>query len=320
MKSKLRILACALACLLQSAWAQAEEADRGQDLARADGSRIRFYLDQREASAQADQLLVVIQGSDCNSVTRVEAIRAYIARVMPAADILTVEKYGIDASLPYSDDPARADCPLAYVRHDSLAQRAADLDAVIADVLRRHGYRQVVALGGSEGAVVAHLLAARSDRISATIAFNGGGRWFLDDVLHSIASAPGTPREKAESKRGMRAFARHVRTATPAARAAIAASGHGYRWWRDALDTDQLAVLQASRSPALIIQAGADDSVSPEAVLAMVARLHQAGKRNITYKTYASLDHRLRGPDGQSHMAEVVDDMAAWLQDAGIVP
>lgn len=51
MKSKLRILACALACLLQSAWAQAEEADRGQDLARADGSRIRFYLDQRDASA-----------------------------------------------------------------------------------------------------------------------------------------------------------------------------------------------------------------------------------------------------------------------------
>lgn len=319
MNFKLRILACALACLLQSAWAQAEEADRGQDLARADGSRIRYYLDRRDAAVQADQLLVVIQGSDCNSVTQVQAIR-HTLRVMPAADVLTVEKYGIDASLPYSDDVARADCPPAYLRHDSPLQRAADLDAVIADVLRRHGYRQVVALGGSEGAVVAHLLAARLDRISATIAFNGGGRWFLDDVLHSIASAPGTPREKAESKQGMRAFARHVRTAAPAARAAISASGHGYRWWRDSLDTDQLAVLQASRSPTLIIQAGADDSVSPEAVLAMVARLHQAGKRNVTYKTYAALDHRLRAPDGQSHMAEVVDDMAAWLQDAGIVP
>ncbi len=318
MKFKARILACLLVCLAQPGWALAGE--MGRDVARADGSRIRYYLDVRDASRHANQLLVVIQGSDCNSVTRVEAIHRYLVRVMPAADVLTVEKYGIDASLPYSDDPERADCPPAYLRHDSPAQRAADLDTVIAEVLRQHAYRQVVALGGSEGAVVAHLLAARSDRVTATIAFNGGGQWFLDDVLHSIASAPNPAQEKAESKQGMRDFAHHVRTATPEAQAQITASGHGYRWWRDSLDTDQLAVLQSGIAPTLIIQAGADESVSPAAVLAMVARLHQAGKRNITYKTYPALDHRLSEPDGQSRMAEVVNDMATWLQDAGIEP
>ncbi|WP_174428080.1 prolyl oligopeptidase family serine peptidase [Cupriavidus basilensis] len=119
---------------------------------------------------------------------------------------------------------------------------------------------------------------------------------------------------------GMRDFAHHVRTATPKAQAKITASGHGCRWWRDALDTDQLAVLQTSRSPTLIIQAGADASVSPDAVLAMVARLHQAGKRNITYKTYPTLDHQLFGPDGQRRMAEVANDMARWLQEVGVEP
>ncbi|WP_174428081.1 hypothetical protein [Cupriavidus basilensis] len=135
MKFKVWILACLLACLAQPGWAHAGE--MGLDVARGDGSRIRYCLNVRNTSVQAEQLLVVIQGSDCNSVTRVEAINRYIVRVMPAADVLTVEKYGIDASLPYSDDPERADCPSAYLRHDSPAQRAADLDAVIAEVLRQ---------------------------------------------------------------------------------------------------------------------------------------------------------------------------------------
>lgn len=318
MKVRVWILACLLVCLAQSGWARAGE--MGRDMARADGSRIRYYLNMRDASRHANQLLVVIQGSDCNSVTRVEAINRYVVRVLPAADVLTVEKFGIDSSLPYSDDPERADCPPAYLRHDSPAQRAADLDTVVTEVLRQHTYHQVVALGGSEGAVVAHLLAARSDHVTATIAFNGGGQWFLDDVLHSIASSPASAQEKTESMQGMRDFAHHIRTATPKAQAKITASGHGYRWWRDSLDTDQLAVLQTSRSPTLIIQAGADESVSPAAVLAMVARLHQAGKRNITYKTYPALDHRFFGPNGQSRFADVVNDMATWLQDVGIEP
>ena len=69
MKVKVWILACLLVCLAQSGWARAGE--MGRDVARADGSRIRYYLNMRDASRHANQLLVVIQGSDCNSVTRV---------------------------------------------------------------------------------------------------------------------------------------------------------------------------------------------------------------------------------------------------------
>ena len=239
---------------------------------------------------------------------------------MPTADVLTVEKYGINAGLLYSADPERVDCPLAYLRHNSPIQRAQDLDSVITELLSRYPYQQVVALGGSEGAVVAHLLAARSSHIAATIAFNGGGQWFLDDVFHSIATAPTSAREKTASIRNMRNFARHVRNATPAQQVElnVSGSGHGYRWWHDLLTIDQLAMLSKSASPTLIIQSGADKSVSPDAALAMVAKLHQAGKPNIYYKTYPMLDHQLVGPDGKSQMTEVVHDIATWLRDVGI--
>src|SRR5579862_5227967 len=42
---------------------------------RDDHSRIDYYLERRAPSARGGTLLVVLQGSDCNSVRQVEAIR-----------------------------------------------------------------------------------------------------------------------------------------------------------------------------------------------------------------------------------------------------
>ncbi|WZB68950.1 hypothetical protein WJ971_12600 [Achromobacter xylosoxidans] len=132
------------------------------------------------------------------------AVRRYLRHVLPRADLLTVDKYGIDVSLPYRDDDGsdRADCPRAYLRHDNFDQRLRDYAAVIARLRQQGGYRRVVAVGGSEGAVVANMLAARGGLVDASIAFNGGGRWFLDDVLHSIGTGDAPPAEKAQAIEG----------------------------------------------------------------------------------------------------------------------
>jgi pimeloyl-ACP methyl ester carboxylesterase len=280
------------------------------ELLRADGSFITYYLTRRDPSRQAEQLLLVLQGSDCNSVTRIRVIPEYLSNVLSGADVLTVEKYGIDASLPYMDGTARPDCAAAYLRHDSLTQRAKDLEAVVADVLRTHPYRHVVALGGSEGAVAAHLLAASSPHITATIAFNSGGQWFMDDLLHSAHKGPGSPEQRRDAEQDPRDFVRHIDTQAPED---LAASDHGYLWWRDALALDQLALLTQISTPALIIQSGRDSSVSPSSVLDMVGKLRMSGRHNIHYRTYPDLDHHLAAPDGTSRIPEVADDMTAWL-------
>lgn len=283
-------------------------------LGRADGSSITYYLDARDPSKPSRILLVVLQGSDCNSVTEVKAIRQYLAKALPKADLLTVEKYGIDATLPYDADPERPDCPKPYLKHDSPAQRVDDLAAVIARLKQTRGYRQVVAIGGSEGAVVANLLAAQLKQVNAIIAFNGGGQWFLDDVLHGIAASAASDAEKAQSAQNMREFARHIRSG-PAS--ALVASNHGYAWWKEMLSLDQRAVLLKVSIPTLIIQGGRDDSVSPTAVSKMVQSLNRAGRRNIDYRRYPTLDHKLAEPDKTSGMPRVVQDMAAWLRARG---
>ena len=93
-----------LAGVLFAACAHAQPAAR--ELARDDGSRIRYYLEPRDPARRSDRLLLVIQGSDCNSVTRVRIIQSDLVRAWPQADLLTVEKYGIDDTLPYDGDPS----------------------------------------------------------------------------------------------------------------------------------------------------------------------------------------------------------------------
>ncbi|WP_429040536.1 hypothetical protein [Aeromonas media] len=153
---------------------------------RDDGSPISYYLVPH--SYDADTLLLILQGSDCNSVLKIDSIFSDYKYVWPEADLLLIEKYNIDSKLKYSTDPARKDCPAQYLEKDSPAQRVADIKVVL-DIIRKEGqYKRFILLGGSEGAVIANLVSADIDSIDATIAFNGGGRRFIDDVSHSIAA------------------------------------------------------------------------------------------------------------------------------------
>ncbi len=280
---------------------------------RDDHSRIDYYLERRAPSARGGTLLVVLQGSDCNSVTRVEAVRRDLAGVLPDADLLTIEKYGITAALPYNADPDRTDCPLAYLEHDTPMRRARDATAVVARLAAENGYAKVVAIGGSEGAVVANLLTARSTRVDATIAFGGGGRWFLDDVLHSIAVSDMPAAQRAQTGDGMRALARSIADGEPVS----AMSGHGVAWWRAVFGIDQLAVLRETRTPVLLIQGAEDEAASTAAARRLAGALARAGRDNVRLVIYPGLDHRLRGRDGVSQMARVTADMSTWLRERG---
>jgi dipeptidyl aminopeptidase/acylaminoacyl peptidase len=160
-------------------------------------------------------------------------------------------------------------------------------------------------LGGSEGAVIANLVTASSGLVDATLAFSGGGRWFIDDVRHSVADAP------KEEKAGLNAFLQQVLTAPPFP---LNASDHGYAWWHGMLNIDQLATLRSIKTPVLIVQGDQDRAVSPGAVGKMIAELRADGKTNITYLNYPALDHVMRRENGESEMTRVVADMRAWLE------
>ncbi|WP_065426222.1 MULTISPECIES: alpha/beta hydrolase family protein [Serratia] len=273
-------------------------------LPREDGSSIHYYLDAAVPGQSSAALLVILQGSDCNSVRHIRLVTP-MRQVLPAADLLTVEKYGIDDTLPYREEVPRQDCPDAFVQHDTPKRRVSDVTRVLQAVIARNGYQKVAVLGGSEGAVIASLVTASSGLVDATLAFSGGGRWFIDDVRHSVADAP------KEEKAGLNAFLQQVLTAPPFP---LNASDHGYGWWHGMLNIDQLATLRSVKTPVLIAQGDQDRAVSPGAVGKMVAELRAAGKTNITYLNYPALDHVMRRENGESEMTRVLADMRAWLE------
>lgn len=276
---------------------------------RDDSSHISYYLVPH--SYDTDTLLLILQGSDCNSVLKIDSILTDYKNVWPETDVLLIEKYGINRKLKYSTDPARKDCPAQYLEKDSPAQRVADIKAVL-DTVRKDGqYKRFILLGGSEGAVIANLVTADVDYIDATIAFNGGGRWFIDDVSHSIAVKHKNPEEARKEIDDFRGFAEHVLNNEPFE---LDVSGHGYHWWQQMLSIDQLDALKKVKSPLLIIQGGRDTSVSPQKTDELVQRLKELGKNNIEYRRYEALDHGLKNSDGRNLRKEVIRDINIWLQ------
>ncbi|MCB4321788.1 alpha/beta hydrolase [Alcaligenes sp. 13f] len=240
------------------------------ELARADGSTIHYYVQPAIAPQEGvHELLLIVQGSDCNSVAHKKVVWETLAKARPQAQVLAVEKYALTAALPDSDDPERSDCPTDYIQRDQPQQRVADLDAVLKQLQSQTRYDKLFALGGSEGAVIVHLLAAQTSHLDAAISFNGGGRWFQDDVLYSASIQEMPAADKQTMLDGLGEFLRQARAGLD-----TRMSGHGRDWWQQMLNLDQAEVLRRIAIPTLVIQSGRDTSVSPQATAQWLSQLN----------------------------------------------
>jgi len=297
--------------LLFAVNAQSSETGRFQ-VERSDGSLIDYYIRENSPTARSNTILIVVQGSDCNSVARNASVND-LKLAWPGADLLLVEKYGITSALAYSKNDEREDCPTDYLKMDSLDQRVSDILLVIREVDATGTYENFLVIGGSEGAVVANTVASLTKSIDATASFNGGGRWFLDDVIHSIRyGKQDTPELRAE----IEGFTEMASQIISNKYMEVEISGHGSRWWRSVLQMDQLKRLDKVESPILILQSEKDQSVSVMSTDKMIDSLINNGKKNISYKKYTELDHSFRNSRGESKLTDLVKDINQWFSVA----
>jgi pimeloyl-ACP methyl ester carboxylesterase len=279
------------------------------EVKRDDGSIIRYYLDRKSPKSYTKTLLVILQGSDCNSVSKIKAI-GRLRNVCPDADMLTVEKYGITEALTYSNEVERNDCPDDYLLHDNPEQRVSDLDKVISILRKNYHYSKIIIIGGSEGTTVADIITAQADYISATVVFGGGGRFFLDDVLHSMQFLGLSKEELRRNSEGFQQLAQSVLSHEPFE---LSMSNHGYGWWRQMLSTDREELLAKISTPVLIVQGGDDKSASPTKATEMVSSLQAKGKTNIDYYLYPGYDHSLNLSVKNRSSEKVIEDIKNWL-------
>jgi len=296
--------------ITQAVCSQGLPAAESFKIARNDGTNITYYLLAQDNPEKT--LLVLIQGSDCNSVRHNKRINSEFPGVMPQASILTVEKYGISAELPWSNASERDDCPAAYIENDSPKQRVKDYTQVLSTLRKERKYKRIILLGGSEGAVVANLLASELPYINATVSLNGGAPRFIDDVLHNIKSQSPSAEAYQEAANGFTGFYKHILNSEPFE---LSMSGHGYRWWRNMFEIDQTAILSKVETPLLLIQSGMDKNVSVRLAQEQATELSK-DQPNIEFKMYNNLDHSFKRPDGSSRVDDVVQDIKSWLDDS----
>lgn len=276
---------------------------------REDGTRINYYLHLKQQNRHTEDLLVILQGSDCNSVSRIKTIEK-LKTIYPVVDALTVEKYGIDETLPYNPDPERIDCPAEYMKKDNPYQRVTDLDKVITTIISCYNYKRIILIGGSEGSLVANILNSKVTYIKAAVLFGGGGRFFIDDVIHSMKYSSSSPEELKKNIEGITQFADYILKNDPFE---ISMSNHGYLWWKTMLSTDQLELLLSIETPVLFVQGGNDKSASPEKASEMMELVKNGKKKNITYLFYPGYDHSLNLSAADNSADFVLNDIRRWL-------
>ena len=284
------------------------------EMLRRDGSTLHYVLKPADTVGSTGDLLVILQGSSCRSVATITSIWEKYALLLPNADALAIEKYGIP---PGFHGESAGECPQAYLQKDTLEQRYQDLVDVIQKLQRQHEYQRVVLIGGSEGASLAILAAAKGAPVDAAIAVNAGGRWFVDDVLHAMrASIPDeTAREEAVA-----GFKQFISSLDAQALDGPAVSDHGIGWWRAMTGNDQQQNLAQATLPIHLIQGGMDTDVSPQAWLLMRDAIGETSNPLVSFTFYPGLDHRLRAEDGDDKTGEVLHAARDWLRRLGAGP
>ncbi|WP_323872013.1 acyl-CoA thioester hydrolase/BAAT C-terminal domain-containing protein [Xenorhabdus doucetiae] len=271
-----------------------------------DGKDIIYYLIQRDNTPSED-LLVLIQGSDCQSVINNQSMIENFGSVFPENDILLVEKSGLDSSIgKKGTEVEHSACPQAYMQNDSPSKRVKDYLTVLNQL--KNKYHHIVLLGGSEGAIVTNMIASKADFITAAISINGGGRFFIDDVIHSIKR--GSPAEMSDKDvNSFKVFAEEAkRKRLPAG---MTVSGHGANWWYDSLSIDNQKMIQSSKIPLLVIQCMSDNNVDAAGARKMIAAIDNP---MVSFKTYEGLDHFFKDSDGNYHAATIIKDIKNWYQ------
>ncbi len=270
--------------------------DALQRLERPDGSGIEFRL-AGPATRGRGPMLLMLQGSGCESVDRNPRLPWMAARLAPRHAVVTIEKYGVARG---ADGEG---CSAEYWRRNTLQQRVADALQVIAAV-RHQGWwnGELVLFGGSEGGAVAAMLAPLVPETRAVVIWSSGIGLPIGDMIRS-ALPP------AMAEEAVRVFAEA--RANPTGERQWA--GASYRWWADSVDLVPARGLLDMAAPVLIIH-GTRDASAPVASARAARDLLAGGRTPVVYREYEGYDHFMIDASGVDRRAEVLAAAADWLR------
>jgi pimeloyl-ACP methyl ester carboxylesterase len=174
----------------------------------------------------------------------------------------------------------------------------------------------VVLVGASEGGDVAAAVAAAEPRITHVVLVGCGGGWSqAQELRHELDQ-----RGSVLGLGSLAALEDRFRAIREAPDSVELWAGHPYCRWSSFLWAPPLDDLVRVNVPILLIHGDADRAVPVESARALVGAFWARGKRNLTYREHAGLDHRLHDVvRDRSGFPRVEVDLVAWFAEHGLL-
>lgn len=277
---------------------------------RPDGSSIHWSLDIPEGQVKRVGLVVIMQGSGCESIAKSRYL-ALTRTVFSDLAVLMVEKYGVTQNDEAVENEGQVVCPLEYYANNTNTQRVVDYLEILKSLSSAEWWNgQLVIIGGSEGGDIAAQVSAQMHPQAVVMISSGGGTTFAEVVRESIRSEMEeneVPLEQWPDVDGIFSRARE----NP--QSAQVEGGYSYKYWADSIDRRTVDDMLNIAAPILLIQGTADTSMPLYDARAAVDIFTEAKRCNLTYWEKAGYSHGMVDAGGTNRLEEVLQEARFWV-------
>jgi pimeloyl-ACP methyl ester carboxylesterase len=277
---------------------------------RLNDSYIDAYYN-KPAGNSPKPLLLFCQGSGVDSNT--EGVLQLLQLYADDAVGIAIEKQGVEfgaeGGLPSEE----------YTRYNSIHNRVYDYLRLF-QYLRRHAAwwnGEVYVIGGSEGGLIAGMLATMYPNVKGVaILCYGGGLSFGEAWPQAVAiqeMGKGNTPEAIDNAVQIARDSLAEATLHPTTQLSYSGRDNSYAWWASIVDLRLLNSLIDVDVP-IFIGHGSLDQMAP-VISAHIVRntFDNEGKTNLKYVEYAGYEHSFTDQQGDNHLVEVFMEALNWI-------
>jgi alpha-beta hydrolase superfamily lysophospholipase len=275
---------------------------------RLDGTDILYYL-TTPSTKEPVPLILVLQGSSCTSAYK-SASNAGSSVDRTNAARLDVEKYGLNKS--------SVACPQSYLNNNTLDQRISDYLRVI-QVLRGKSWwnRQLIIIGGSEGAVLTPILATYLPETSKIVIMAGNTAWSMRESMLFLQEkrlrTQGLDQQTIQADLKVMTDTFREAQQNPSINKIYLGNTNTFKWWSSILEVRPLNFMLDLEFPILLVHGDLDFATPVENARATAEIFKNKSKNNLTYIEYPGLDHHWTDASGKNQTQKVFADIFSWI-------
>jgi len=276
---------------------------------RLNDSEIDVY--HNKPVAENMPIMIFCQGSgyDSNTEGFLGVIRQFENQIVG----LAIEKQGVKF------DDSADDLSEEYIANNTVQNRLYDYLRVLQHLRTNTKWwnGEIYLIGGSEGGLLAGMLACYYPNVKALSIFSFGGglsfgeAWPISSGLQ-VKAEGATEIEIKNKINNVKDSILMIRK-EPTFSKSYSGADNTYAWWNSIIDLRLENCLIELEIPIYLVQGSADIMAPPISAQKLNESFLKNGKTNLIYKEYEGYDHAFFDKDGNSHLVEVITESIEWI-------